>query len=205
MRAVGGWAAVSVIVTRAFGAAFAWSKVRLPAALWGKSALAGFAVPAGTAIIAAEFFASIVGASAPRLTATATATCLLLRTVIFGGWRQRRHSFAEAFGKTERDCAYTGQALDVLHVAALVTGHEAVRLGIAQWVQDNDEVDDFALTLAEQLAALAPSALSAAKQCVTAARNGTGFELEIALTRELLTQDDTTNRLQDFLAGNRKR
>ena len=63
-------------------------------------------------------------------------------------------------------------------------------------------MDDFALGLAEQLA---PQALAAAKQCITAARTGTGFELEIGLTRVLLTQDDTTHRLQSFLAVTRQR
>lgn len=123
------------------------------------------------------------------------------------GLPESRLGLIPGAGGTQRltEVAGRGTALRLILLGELVTGDEAVRLGIAQWVRDNDEVDDFARTLAEQLAALAPSALSAAKQCVTAARSGTGFELEIALTRELLTQDDTTNRLQDFLAGNRQR
>ena len=110
-------------------------------------------------------------------------------------------------GGTQRltEIAGRGTALRLVLLGELVTGDEAVRLGIAQWVRENDEVDDFALSLADQLAELAPNALSAAKRCVTAARTGTGFELEIALTRELLTQDDTTSRLQSFLAGTRQR
>jgi enoyl-CoA hydratase/carnithine racemase len=87
----------------------------------------------------------------------------------------------------------------------LVKGDEAVRLGLAQWVCPNDDVDEFALGLANRLADHAPGALAAVKQCVSAAQVGdVGFDLEIRLTRDLLAQPDTTNRLQGFLAGSRK-
>jgi len=112
-------------------------------------------------------------------------------------------------GGTQRltEVAGRGTALRLILLGELVKGDEAMRLGIAQWVRPNDEVDDFALELTHKLAEMAPSALAASKQCITAARSGTnaGFELEIASTRSLLTQADTTHRLQKFLAGARKR
>ena len=110
-------------------------------------------------------------------------------------------------GGTQRltEVAGRGTALRLILLGELVKGDEAMRLGIAQWVCANDEVDEFALGLARQLSELAPQALAAAKQCITAARTGTGFELEIASTRALLTQADTTHRLQSFLAGPRQR
>lgn len=106
-------------------------------------------------------------------------------------------------GGTQRlaEVAGRGTALRLILLGELVKGDEAKRLGIAQWVRANDEVDDFALGLARQLSELAPQALAAAKACITAARTGTGFELEIASTRGLLTQADTMHRLQKFLAG----
>ena len=98
-----------------------------------------------------------------------------------------------------------GTALRLIMLGELVKGDEAVRLGLAQWVCPNDDVDEFALGLANRLADHAPGALAAVKQCVSAAQVGdVGFDLEIRLTRDLLAQPDTTNRLQGFLAGSRK-
>jgi enoyl-CoA hydratase/carnithine racemase len=97
-----------------------------------------------------------------------------------------------------------GTALRLIMLGELVKGDEAVRLGLAQWVCPNDDVDEFAVGLAHRLAELAPGALAAVKQCVTAAQVGdAGFDLEIALTKDLLAQPDTTDRLQSFLAGSR--
>lgn len=123
------------------------------------------------------------------------------------GLPESRLGLIPGAGGTQRltELAGRGTALRLILLGELVKGDEAVRLGIAQWVRANDEVDDLALDLARQLSELAPQALAAAKQCVTAARTGTGFELEISLTRLLLTQDDTTDRLQRFLAGSRQR
>lgn len=123
------------------------------------------------------------------------------------GLPESRLGLIPGAGGTQRltEVAGRGTALRLILLGELVKGDEAMRLGIAQWVRANDEVDDFALGLARQLAELAPHALAAAKQCITAARTGTGFELEIGLTRVLLTQEDTTHRLQSFLAGTRKK
>jgi enoyl-CoA hydratase/carnithine racemase len=110
-------------------------------------------------------------------------------------------------GGTQRltEVAGRGTALRLILLGELVKGDEAMQLGIAQWVRANDEVDDFALELAHKLSKLAPNALTAAKQCITAARTRSGFDLEISSTRALLTQADTTHRLGNFLAGIRKR
>ena len=110
-------------------------------------------------------------------------------------------------GGTQRLTEIAGRAtaLRLIMLGELVKGEEAMRLGIAQWVRANDEVDQFALGLALQLSDLAPGALTAAKRCVTAARTGSGFELEVELTRDLLTKSDTTDRLQKFLAGSQKK
>ncbi len=98
-----------------------------------------------------------------------------------------------------------GTALRLIMLGELVKGEEAVRVGLAQWACPNDDVDEFAVGLANRLAELAPDALAAVKQCVTAAQVGhVGFDLEIRLTRDLLAQADTTNRLQGFLAGSRQ-
>ena len=123
------------------------------------------------------------------------------------GLPESRLGLIPGAGGTQRltELVGRGTALRLMLLGELVKGDEAVQLGIAQWVRPNDEVDDVALALAQQLSELAPSALAAAKKCVTAARTGTGFELEIALTRKLLTEEDTTNRLQSFLARNRQR
>jgi enoyl-CoA hydratase len=123
------------------------------------------------------------------------------------GLPESRLGLVPGAGGTQRltEVAGRGTALRLILLGELVKGDEAVGLGIAQWVRANDEVDAFALDLARQLSQLAPQALAAAKQCITAARSGTGFELEIALTRTLLKHEDTINRLQSFLDGTRQR
>ncbi|CAB4911948.1 unannotated protein [freshwater metagenome] len=110
-------------------------------------------------------------------------------------------------GGTQRltEVAGRGTALRLILLGELVKGDEAVDLGIAQWVRASEEVEGFALELAQQLSDLAPAALAAAKECITATRHGTGYELEVSLTRDLLSQEDTINRLQSFLAGTRKK
>lgn len=110
-------------------------------------------------------------------------------------------------GGTQRmtEIAGRGTALRLILLGELVKGDVAVDLGIAQWVRASEEVEDFALELAQQLSELAPAALAAAKQCITATRQGTGYELEVSLTKALLSQEDTITRLQNFLAGTRKK
>jgi enoyl-CoA hydratase/carnithine racemase len=110
-------------------------------------------------------------------------------------------------GGTQRmtEIAGRGTALRLILLGELVKGDVAVDLGIAQWVRPSEEVEDFALELAQQLSELAPAALAAAKQCISATRQGTGYELEVSLTKELLSQEDTITRLQNFLAGTRKK
>jgi len=110
-------------------------------------------------------------------------------------------------GGTQRltEVSGRGTSLRLILLGELVKGEEAVRLGIAQWVRANDEVNDSAMELARRLTELAPNALSAAKQCVTAARGESGFDLEIALTKDLLSQTDTTDRIKAFLAGSRQK
>ena len=107
-------------------------------------------------------------------------------------------------GGTQRltEVAGRGTALRLILLGELVRGLEANQLGIAQWVCPNDEVDKFAFELASSLSEMAPLALQAAKRCVTASRGGEGFELEVLLTRTLLKEKDTNQRLQQFLAGN---
>jgi len=110
-------------------------------------------------------------------------------------------------GGTQRltEVSGRGTSLRLILLGELVKGEEAVHLGIAQWVRPNDEVDAYAMDLARRLSELAPHALSAAKRCVTAARGDGGFDLEISLTKDLLTQTDTTDRIKAFLAGSRQK
>ena len=123
------------------------------------------------------------------------------------GLPESRLGLIPGAGGTQRltEIAGRGTAMRLILLGELVKGDEAVGLGIAQWVRPNDEVDDFALELARLLSELAPQALASAKQCITAARSGSGFELEISLTKTLLGQEDTINRLQSFLAGTRQK
>ena len=125
MCAVGSRTAVAAFVTRTrFATAITGAGIWLPAALWRESALAGFTVATRAAVIATQFLARIIGASATGLTATATATWLLL-AFIFGRRRQSCDCFAETFREAKRHRAHARQSLDILHIATLVARDKA--------------------------------------------------------------------------------
>ena len=124
MRTVGSRPTVAAVATwTRFAPAISRTSIRLPAALRSKGALASLAIATGAAVVAAQFLASIVGAPAAGLTATATTAWLLLAFILGRRW-QCCNRFTEAFGQAKRHGANAGQAFDVLHIAAFVTSNE---------------------------------------------------------------------------------
>lgn len=88
--------------------------------------------------------------------------------------------------------------------AETLDGEAAERLGLVQWSFPRAALPEAARLLAERIAALPRSALSAAKQCIAAALDplSDGFAQEIAHTAQLYRQLATRERVAAFLARN---
>lgn len=85
----------------------------------------------------------------------------------------------------------------------VVDGATARELGIVQWAVPGPKLAERALEIIRRIASLPSGALMASKTCIAAAgepgRNGYSEELEA--TRRLLTDPDTRQRVEAFLAG----
>lgn len=95
----------------------------------------------------------------------------------------------------------TGVARRLILAAEAVSGTEARSLGLVQWAVPGAELDAFATRLAGQVAALAPDALAACKQCLAVAAGSMqhGMAVEIHETIALLNNPVTRSRVADFL------
>jgi enoyl-CoA hydratase/carnithine racemase len=86
--------------------------------------------------------------------------------------------------------------------AEVVTGDEAERLRIVQWVRPRAQLAEWTRDLAARLATLPTAAISAIKRCIAAegdpARDGCAEE--IAETRKLYDNPETRRRIAEFLA-----
>lgn len=87
--------------------------------------------------------------------------------------------------------------------AETVDGLAARELGIVQWAVPRSELAPRAIEIARRVAALPAAALAASKACIAVAgepgRGGYSDELEA--TRRLLTNSETRQRVEAFLAG----
>lgn len=95
----------------------------------------------------------------------------------------------------------TGVARRLILAGESVLGAEARELGLVQWTVPGAELDAFAARLAAQVAALAPDALAACKQCLAVAGGSMqhGMAVEIHETIALLNNPQTRSRVRDFL------
>jgi enoyl-CoA hydratase len=84
--------------------------------------------------------------------------------------------------------------------AEVVTGAQAVELGIIQWAVPAAELSERARAIARDIAALPAAALAEAKACIGAAN---GYERELEATARLLAQDETQRRVRAFLEKRR--
>lgn len=98
-----------------------------------------------------------------------------------------------------------GVAMRLLGLGTLVTGAEALQLGLVEWAFPTDELAAATDAIARQFAAQPQEALQAAKACVAAAAlaGDGGFELELSYPPRLMKTPETQERIRNFLANSR--
>ena len=87
--------------------------------------------------------------------------------------------------------------------AEVVDGGTARELGIVHWAVPRAELSERATEIVERVNALPAGALAAAKACIAAAGDGwrNGYSEELEATRRLLSDTETRQRVEAFLAG----
>ncbi|WP_293425088.1 enoyl-CoA hydratase/isomerase family protein [Phreatobacter sp.] len=94
-----------------------------------------------------------------------------------------------------------GVARRMILTAEVISGAQALRLGLVQWAVPADELEAFARALAERVATMSPKALAACKRCFSAAdaELSAGMLIELLETHKLLNTGDTRGRIAAFL------
>ncbi|MFC4945895.1 enoyl-CoA hydratase/isomerase family protein [Pseudonocardia sp. GCM10023141] len=87
----------------------------------------------------------------------------------------------------------------------LISGTEAVRIGLAQHAVPDTDVHAAVEEVAARIAGRPRAALVAAKRCLAAAGTAPGFGIELAAVRELIGSQETTALLAAFTAGRSRR
>ena len=87
--------------------------------------------------------------------------------------------------------------------AETIDGATARELGLVQWAVPRRELAERAAEIARRIAALPAAAVAASKACIAAAgeSRGAGYSQELEATRLLLTNSETRQRVDAFLAG----
>jgi enoyl-CoA hydratase/carnithine racemase len=87
--------------------------------------------------------------------------------------------------------------------AETLDGAAARELGLVQWAVPRAELPERAIEIARRIAALPAAALAASKACIASAcePGRGGYSEELEATRLLLTNPETRERVEAFLAG----
>ena len=119
------------------------------------------------------------------------------------GLPEARLGLLPAAGGTQRMTRLCGESVArrLILGAELVSGAEAVALGLAQWSAPAADIGLQADALAVRLAALPPATLAANKHCINIAAVGGagGFEAELQGSAMLLGEAETQRRVVQFL------
>ncbi len=119
------------------------------------------------------------------------------------GLPEARLGLLPAAGGTQRMTRICGEAVArrLILGAELVTGADAVGLGLAQWSAPAAELEARAQALAARLAEMPPQTLAANKHCINVAARGgeNGFEAELTGSAMLLAAPETQRRVTRFL------
>jgi enoyl-CoA hydratase len=85
--------------------------------------------------------------------------------------------------------------------AELVSGKDAVGLGLAHWAVPAAELEAYTRAIAQRVAAMPAAALAACKRCIDAALDpgSDGFEVELAETAMLYASGETQGLVKQFL------
>jgi enoyl-CoA hydratase len=118
------------------------------------------------------------------------------------GLPEARLGLIPAAGGTQRLTRLCGRAVAarLIFGAEILTGANAVRLGLAQW-QAGSDIAERAQEVVQRVAALPPAALAASKRCIAVAHEpgDRGFLIEREETRRLSANPDTRGRVAAFL------
>lgn len=119
------------------------------------------------------------------------------------GLPEARLGLLPAAGGTQRMTGLCGKgvASRLILGAEIVTGTEAVALGLAHWAVPLGELQVATRAVVDRIAQLPRAALAASKACIGAALDGSGngFEVELTGSRMLLGQPETQQRVRRFL------
>lgn len=108
-----------------------------------------------------------------------------------------------AAGGTQRLTRLCGDATSrrLILGAELVSGGDAVALGLAQWMAPTATLEEATRAIVERIADLPARALAECKHCIAVALDGSadGFETELAGSAALLALPETQKRVTRFL------
>lgn len=108
-----------------------------------------------------------------------------------------------AAGGTQRLTRICGEAVArrLILGAELVSGADAVALGLAQWMASGAAIEASADAIVQRIAKLPARALAECKRCIGVALDGStdGFEAELAGSAMLLALPETQQRVARFL------
>ena len=108
-------------------------------------------------------------------------------------------------GGTQRLTRLCGPALAARLIlgAEILDGAAASELGVVHWAVPRAELAQRAAEMARRIAGLPAAALAASKACIAAAghKDRGGYTDELEFTRLLLSNPETRQRVQAFLAG----
>ncbi len=121
------------------------------------------------------------------------------------GLPEARLGLIPGAGGTQRLTRLCGRpvAARLILGAEQIDGLAAGALGIVQWAVPRAELAESAIAIARRIAALPAAALAASKACIAAAcePGRTGYSEELEATRLLLTNSETRERVEAFMAG----
>jgi enoyl-CoA hydratase/carnithine racemase len=123
------------------------------------------------------------------------------------GLPEARLGLLPGAGGTQRLTRIAGEAIAkrLILGAETVSGVEAAALGLVHWAVPASELPARAMEIAAGIAALPAAAVRACKRCIEAALlpGGSGYEMEVAGTGELLAGAETQQRVRAFLERRR--
>lgn len=100
-----------------------------------------------------------------------------------------------------------GVAARLILGAEVISGAQALPLGIVQWAQPREQLAAWTRALAVRLSAMPRAALAASKRCIAAQSDPSrdGYADEITETRTLYDHPETRRRVSEFLARSASR